>query len=373
MAYELSINRVMALCAFDKTLDASERRIQGKELVKLFYEQMDDIFKHRLNKIYSKLEQADALKEFVLKAQGGNARVAEPEIDIFKEARGDAADIKGVSAHLLKNADAPTTNRLVGRFQSRRFHFRTKSMKWDLRIRPSITACAVERMDGIAKLWWAFEGVPANSGAAARPTENEAVEFIKATNAIGEVALPLLRKAYVASLEAVTHRSTSKLRPIDRHIRVSIADNNGLPFAKLVDALFLKGASFADVRKGRYDADAAKGAAELVTFIEKTSGRTPDDSSIEINTALPGMAAVYCKLDWPSTTADGKRTLVAGLANSASMISAEVPSTEEWRMAENKPEVLRSVSAARPVSAVLANEGAKILDRELPAGAATLG
>ena len=359
MAYELVINRVMALCALEVASKQKDEQLKGKALVKLFHAQMEDIFKHRLAPMYSELEKK--LKAYDLKRQGENERVAELEVDIFKE----GADSDEYGSPVPAGSNSRPTERLVGRFQSRRFHFKTKSLKWDLRVRPSVTACAVERLDGIAKLWFAFEGVPADPASAQRPSGNEAVEFMNATNEMAAVALPLLRTAYAASLDAVTDRAASTIKPVDGHIQVSIADNNGLPFAKLVDAMFLKGASFADVRKGIYGEETAKGANEFVTFIQKASGRTPDDSSVEINTDLPGKAAVFCRFQ-DVTSATGKDTFVAGLANSASMISAEINSTKEWRRAENKPELLRSVSAARPISAVIANERAKILDRELP-------
>ncbi len=373
MAYELTINRVMGLCAFEVSSSQHDKELKGKALAKQFYEQMDDIFKHRLDEAYAAIDTEAKVLKTGLKLFESKRRT-ELDVEIFRE-RKSSADTEETPPS-PRDEDVPS-NRLVGLFKSRRFEFETKTMMWDLRVRPSVTACALQRPNGLAKLWWTFEGVPLDAGAQTRPTEKQAVEFIDTTNKLAHVAMPMLRKAYRKALEAVSKRKNRRLRfvpDLNEQIRVSLADNDGLPFARLVDAMFLKGASFRDIRNGDYGAETAEGAREVLKFIKDTSGQTPSDDAIQLSAEIPGIAAVYSKVERePANSTDQKVTVVSGLASSVDMIMSDIPSDEKWRRITNKPELLRTISAARPLSAKLANEGALELDRPVREPIAALG
>lgn len=375
MSYELTINRVMGLCAFEVSSSSNDKELKGKALARQFYEQMDDMFRHRLDEAYKAIEKeakrlGAGLESFESK------RRTELDVEIFRERKSSADSEEEFTGPPAEEDDGPS-NRLVGLFKSRRFEFKTTTMVWDLRVRPSLTACALQRPDGLAKLWWTFEGVPLDAGARKRPTEEHAVEFIEATSKLAHVALPVLRKAYRKALQGVSKRKNRHLKEVQdltEEIRVSLADNNGLPFARLVDAMHLKGASFKDILNGAYGTETAKGAHEVREFITATSGQAPDDDAIRLSAEIPGIAAVYSTMEKsPAGKTDQKVTVVSGLASSVDMITGEIPSNEQWRRINNKPDLVRTISAARPLSAKLANEGALRLDRRVPEPATTPG
>jgi len=382
MAYELTINRVMKLCAFEETVDRKVPRLRGKKLLTAFYVQMQDMFAHHLDASFKAMVDR---AEGALEPVSFKGRQRELEVEIFEE-RGerqhrtepqDSAEIEivdergkrqiqTVSLNPNEGAGTPTrrrrTDRLVGLFRSRRFRLKTERMIWDLRIRPSVTACALKGR-GYTKLWWTFDGVPADAASEHRPSERDSVDFIRATSALAEVALPKLRDAYRDALEGDAASNAGhkypELKFVDRNVRVSLADNNGLPFAKLVDAMSLRGADFADVLAGKYDDDSQKGAQELLQFIEDTSGHIPDARAVVLTPGDPSSAAIYCTIEVKDKSADGKIThVVAGLANSIDLLSSGLADSEDLRSINNRPALLRSLSAARPVSAMLANNSA---------------
>jgi hypothetical protein len=358
MAYELTINRVMGLCSF-----GSKHRdgLTGRDLVLHFRKQMIAIYDHQLPEIYRAITAA-ALREKIkiedLEEEEGTKAYYDPNVSIFPESE-DPIISGGTPRTRLSELNG--TERLVGLFKSKRFLIHLGDMIWETRVRASVTACALERPGGLAKLWWTFEGVPADSGAAKRPTEKDSVAFIEATKYLADDVMPLLRTAYAAGYENVMGEGPGQVNCDTGSIRVSLADNDSRPFAKLVDAMNLRRAKFTDVRDGHFGEEAAACAKELLKFIADVSKKEPDPNMIELETSQPGATAIY----YSTPVADDGLTtrVVVGLASSIDMLAPNPTGSIEWQRINKRPSLLRSVSAARPLSAKIANEQAMRLEQ----------
>lgn len=356
MAYELTINRVMGLCSFESQDERPE--LAGHDLVATFREQMAWIHEHQLDKLYQAIEKAARTRDVVfdfLPDEEGSKNFHDPDLTIFPESEDPI--VSGATSR-KKSLALASSKRLVGLFKSRRYRMVLNGMTWETRVRPSMTACALERPRGVAKLWWTFEGVPADAAAKRRPTEEDSVRFIGVTRELADEGMPLLRKAYAEGFRASEKREPGEVNCDTRSIRVSLADNDSRPFAKLVDAMYLNKAKFRDVCDGKFGEDAAASAKELLKFIEDAGGETPDPDGIKLETSQPGATAIYYTIPI-DTGRDGKKTcVVVGLASSVDMLSSNLTHSSEWLEISKRPSLLRSVSAARPLSAKLANEQA---------------
>lgn len=352
----LTINRVMGLCPFKFAQDDTAPRPEGLSLAQSFKKQMEDVDDHRLSPIYAMIAEEAEEHDYKMTDNPGHDRSTGRRIMIVQDAEPDApAAVPG--------------NPMVGLFRSRRVQMTKGEATWDLRIRPSITACALARKGGLTKLWWTFEGVPACSTADPPLSEQDAVDFVAVTNRCANAAIPLLREAYIKSFSTALDLSGDARSEHNERLRVSFADNNGRSFSKLIDALYLEGAPFGEIRRGGFDAETRKGAKELIEFIQKTGSERPKDNAVKLNAGdLPGLAAAYSNFVHEENEDGSKTHIVTGLASSSRMLPSGFELPDEWRRATFRPEHVRSASAARPLSKQLANDFA----REIELGAMAL-
>ncbi|MFI5023232.1 MAG: hypothetical protein ACHQRJ_16500 [Alphaproteobacteria bacterium] len=358
MPYELTINRVMALCAAANLARPNEPIANGMLIAK-FRKQMSIMAGEKLENMYATVvaaakDNSDRIENAPAAALSDNE---EKEIEVFVMPKD--------SPNAPKNLSHPPSEHIVGLFPSRMFTLDTGGLKWLLRVRPSVTACALERPDGLSKLWWSFEGIAADPQRDRRPSESEAVAFLAATSAMAEVSLLSLRDTYRYGLEGVTGGSKAALDLLPQRIKINLADNNGSPFAALIDAMNLRGASFSEAKDAsKFDKEVVGGAEEVSQFVHHVTDRRAPDESIALNTDLPRMKAVIYKFQDEKASSDEKEIVLAGLARSAGM-RAGYEARGEFRRIEYEPRNLRTMSAARPLSARLAMKHALVLDSEL--------
>jgi hypothetical protein len=363
MTFPLTVNRVMGLCAFEvnerpaQSRDTSEKR----EIARQFHRQMEEMFSDRLPSVYAAIGHEAERLHLDLRDQ----HVLDEddlEVTIIQGGGRDGSEAPLFRPPPPPGDPEPPRDPIIGLFQSRRFTARIGETTWDLRVRPSVTACILERDDQLSKLWWTFEGVPVDP--VNPPDEDDAVRFINATTVLAETGLPPLRAAYTETLRSVTGKERGKPRMAKSQLRVSLADSTDPNFSRLVDAMHLTDVLFEEAAHTETGSLRA-GADEVVGFIRKASGgHRPKADDITLQTGSPGLAAVFSRpFRDHNSSPQTRKFVIAGLASSIGMISSKLPIDPEWTRRTTTPDMVRSASAARPLSARLADQGARELDQ----------
>ena len=362
MGYHLAANRIMGLCAFELNArgnSPSEPR-DAKTVAKVFYRQLEELSKTRLERIYAAIKTHTERMGTSLFDE--NIDESDLEVTVFQDNGTDKEFEQLFPVPLDRSSADWPRDPIIGLFRPRRFRLEIGAMVWDLRVRPSVTACLLESEDRLSKLWWTFDGVPVDSSHP--PTEDDTVRFMAITTKLAEAALPDLREAYTATLASVLGRSRGAHRMAQTQLRVSLADNTDAGFSRLVDAMNIAGVTFKDAVAAKAGSDLRAGADEVVDFITKTSGRVADADSITLARGKGGDVAVFTK---PISEGNSRRHprnfVMSGLASSFGMISNSLSADPEWTGLTTTPDLVRSISAARPLSARLADIGARRLDQ----------
>jgi len=377
MPYSLTVNRVMALAAFTTPVGTNTELREGSQPVTDFHDQMVVISAGCLPDLYDRLISVPA----ALLAQeyaAGDEALAKLEINLARR-EPDPTDLdvtiiqdsRARDHNPGADPDAAITdtskNPIVGLFRTQKWDITIGELEWDVRIRPSVTACLFECAKRITKIWFTFEGVPVDP--AHEPGEEDAVNFIRLTTGLAEKALVEFRTAYITAVQNATRAGRGEQKRADDRLRVSLADNTDVRFSKLVDAMNLRGMRFEEAVSANYDEDVQSGAQEVLQFITRAAdGRKPDYQEIELETGRPGLAAVCSDLIPISSGGGAEKFVVAGLASSINMLTTGLPVDADWRRQLYGANVLRSISAARPLSARLAGTKARDIDRRLHAG-----
>jgi hypothetical protein len=356
MAYVVTANRLMGICAFEPGTKNSKRELSPKTVVQQFNKQMEGITEHRLDEIFGAIESEIKQRDFRLLQLGPD----EDDLDV-SILQGSGKNVNSKIDNLFgAEPDVPPSERerdpIVGLFRSRHYHLKMPNMTWDLRIRPSVTACVLERADRISKLWWTFEGVPTD--ATQPPTKEASIDFAELTTELAQKALGPLRDAYIDALG--DEKRPRRLTEVQ--LRVTLADNTDTEFSKLVDAMYFTAVSFKSAVDGKRGDEVKKGALEVLHYIRKAGGHEPE--TVRISSGGPGTAAVYSMPMLDSDPGSAKHYVVAGLASSVNMLTSNLPTGDEWIRKTNSPGAMRSMSAARRVSALVANQGARELDNK---------
>jgi len=360
MSFQLAANRVMGICAFGKITkpDSNAKLLSTNRVAKEFLAQMGSMASDKLPTIIADI--IDAFDEWGAELKPLPPDDRELDLTVFRDTSAAVNAEVSFGDAALGAIQEPTRDPIVGLFKSYRYKMRFENMDWDLRIRPSVTACVLERADRLSKLWWTYEAVPADLLGAPHPQSCE--RFVKMTTEISETALPALRRAYIDALDPHKRQSECKLE--FARLRVSLLDNTELPFSKLVDAMLLSGVSFAEAAGGKFGADTQEGARMVVRFIEETTKQKLNPAIVKLATRGPGLAAVHCNaMPEADLTKSEYRYVIAGLASAINMISSNLPTSDEWKKRSQSPDLIRSISAARPLSAALADIAARGLDR----------
>jgi hypothetical protein len=351
--FQLVSNRSMAICGFARPEEGEDVSILPRdEVADRFYDQMDLMTRKKLGPYFDaiRLELKDHEPEDLPSDQYA------AKFSIEQGRKGNSSYFVG--AHSLP-ARERNRDPIVGRFPALHIKITINGMSWDVLIRPTVTACLLERPDWLSKLWFNCEGVPANP--LRMPNENDAIKFIQLTTKLADLFLPRLRKDYVAALKRKL-ASSAKCKFEEARLRICFADVTDKSFSELIDTLSLTKATFEDLAAGKYGTAIKEGAKQVTHFAQRLSGAEPSPSDIEFRTNQPLLAALFCRPMEERATPGKHRYVMAGLASPMGMISSDLPTDDQWKVDTYKPELIRSLSAARPISARIADNAARGLD-----------
>jgi len=353
LSFDLTINRVGALAGSAiKTLEGG-RRLCDEKIIRTFRAQAQDLF---TRKPYEEAEQTllNIIEEQtrpghpVKFLEGGTARDGGLEPIQVTTMPIDPDDAPRVAAGIQPA--------IVALFPARRVRCIVDDMPWIVRTRASVTACALQQQDGLAKVWWTFEGVP-DSGPTIRPSEKQVTAFLQLTETMADGAIPKLREAFRLSLAAFGQ--VAEFDPEKDAIRISMTDTDAQPVGALFDALYFKNCHLSDIRKDESNPDALQGLHAFEDFVGTIASveRPIDEGKVTTNDSSPGARAILFTDDTsPLVT-------VAGFARHAGP-SIEFGFLSPKQQREEKAEAyLRATSAARPISARIAGEQAGVLEK----------
>lgn len=361
MSYPLIINRVMGLGAFEvsglKALTESPH--EESDVTRRFYVQMRDLSKGPIKNVLASIKSH--AKDLGFELRENNDDQADTGMTVTRGTESDQS-----LGNLIAGSDtAGTVNAprspIIGLFASHRFSMSNGSANWDLRIRPSVTACVLEHRSRLSKLWWTFEGVTTDSPD--NQTEDNAALFLKATTTLAEAALPRLRQVYASSLAKVLDGKLGKEKLTDRQLRVSLADTTEMPFSRLIDAMIFQALPFEKAAGKESETELRDGAAEVMSFVKNTSNKRVKLTDFRVYIDDAGTAAVHTRaVEEPNSSEAQRKFVIAGLASSSSMIIRKRLRRYKAGHEDVSPDLIRANSAARRISARIADKGARELD-----------
>jgi hypothetical protein len=355
MRFDLTISRTGALAGAAIRTTNGQRRLCDTKIVGTFREQAEDLWQRPPYK---------AAEKAILDVIGDKTRSDKP-VEFLKGglARGGGLESVQVTTMPSDPDEAPRAApgvlpAIVALLPARRVRCEVDGIPWVVRTRASVTACALQQQNGLAKVWWTFEGIP-QSDPLVRPSETQAANFLQLTEQMAEAALPGLRKAFRESLRKVSDAPIGEYDTQDDAIRISIADTDDQPVGALFDALYFSNQLPSDIRKeGGHLPDALQGLNAFETFVDAVAGVEPpiEDRKVSTNDSAPGARAVlFRETEKPVVT-------IAGFARHAGpSIALEFLSPAQQRE-EKSEDYVRATSAARPISARLAGDHAIALE-----------
>ncbi len=357
MSCDLAINRIGALAAGSFPTSASARFPSATKIGSSFREVAESIVtsKHFRCANNAVLRIVKALDPHAAYRSGGGIELPDRQsgaIEIFSM-RDDP-----LYPTSMRDDDS---DHLVGLLPSNRMECELDGMKWVLRTRASVTACALERNNGLTKLWWTFEGIPADPDPDRRPTEAEVARLLNLTQDMEREAMPRLRDAYRHALLEVLKLDRGSLRLGTERLRVAMTENEERPVAALLDALYFEERTPSEIMKPSNPnlAIAREGMTEFARFVRDVSERRAriTNETVSVESEIPGIKGVVCRLE----EEDGD-TLLAGFARRAGARAGYRLLPNEQKREEKKEENIRATSAARPLSAMLATREAHALE-----------
>jgi hypothetical protein len=350
MPYELTISR-FGVVAASPILGGAGDYLYGRELVKKFREQATDLAGS------DEFKTANAAAFGV--AQDWKTNPTQVAVDPALSSGGEP-EIVGMPWP-EEEANEPEAARqgfetLVGLMPYQKIKLTIADMEWIVRTRASMTGCALQTGARQTKLWWTFEGIPISGEP---PKEEQAIAFAALADAMEKAAQPALRTAYEASLARVTSRPVR----FDEgpRIRISLADNEDGPVAELLTAL--RRTTLSTIQSEPSLKPARAGLDELSKFVGEITHKELEVNSqtIEINTKLADARGLICRGENTPSYA----TLLAGFARAAT--GTGFGGDRDPLPPLLHEEFVRINSPARQLSAVLANEEARKLDKRLAA------
>jgi hypothetical protein len=344
MPFELTINRVGAFCGATNGSGQVERRA------------IEGLFRARLADVAGGGWYPKAIESIIAKAPKYRDLGPDPAPDLESQ-------LIRIRSAMVPKSEADWT--LIGTLPGLRFECTTtskatgKSRAWITLARASVTGCALQTGRRHTKLWWTFEGVPADDDPRNRPSGDDVSIFIGQTDAMADAAiLPL----YEAVKEAFTKVQTIDLsdfalRP--NRIRVRMSDTNDLSVEALLDAVYYQHYNISDVRDAPGLSNARKGLLLFEKFVRDVTHRPIQlaDRSLEIEGRFDGFKGIIYR------TVIDHNTIVAGFGHQSGSVSGlEHAVAPEKRKLEKQENVLRAMSPSRPISAMLADEQAAALE-----------
>lgn len=269
--------------------------------------------------------------------------------------------VRGLSPPFGQRRPLPSSH-LAAVFPRDHLTFQLSHAQLALRIRASVTACALEDPRGFPKLWWTFEAIPANPEKGDKLTLLQARSLLRFARELENDLLGHLNAAYFESLAKVTNSEDLEGKLLDRlHIRCVDSADEGI--AALIDALRFRVQSADELQHS--EGQSLKVAKRALTTFNSFITHTNDDLAIdpgsaEPETRLSGVEGVTArKVD----RAKGDVAIV-GIVQAPSEPTPydHLSSVQKLRSGELTEERLRRLSPARRLSAELANDAAQQLD-----------
>jgi hypothetical protein len=306
---------------------------------------------------------------------GSNERARQPEDDFSA-----ATDVFSMPPALgiARKRRPGEPSHLVGLLPNDQLLITLDGMPWSIRVRASVTACALEVTDGFPKMWWTFEGVPAHPEKGHRLSQEDAERFLGFASRLEEQLLGHLETAYFDALGLVTGQTVKgKLTP-DR-LRIRFADNNDQATSALINALRFRNVTTEEIRNGADSLrTAAQGMLEFERFVCGTNAQVapeidPDEATAEVR--VRGVEAVMACRDVHERFEDSEKSLlsIAGVAQNPGSRSAydHLTPVKALRLRQNTEKRIRESSPSRRLSAQLAGYAALTLDdrRRFPTAA----
>jgi hypothetical protein len=354
MAFDLTIYRVGALAR--QCVSGPIRRPSGARLISAFRRQRDDIansphYIAAIAAIKETARQEDGAADFTdRRALGG--RILPDRIDVFS-----------MPPDVDDHEDEESSTHLVGLLPSERLTCTIGKMTWLIRVRASVTACALEGPKGFPKFWWTFEGVPANPDPDARPTERDAVRLLALSSRIEDKALKLLAKAYFETLSGIISTDPAAQELEAERVRLRFADHGGDEVAALIDVLRFWGVTTTEITSAKSGQlrFAREGLRDLQSFVKDSvrSDTKPQAVQTEVSTKVIGVEAVYARQE------NAKGVTATGFAQKSAGPTPydHLRQVRDQRLRENAEVNLRAVSPARRFSGRLAGREAILLER----------
>lgn len=348
MSFDLTISRVCAL--------AGEPHRQSADTISR--DEIEITFRKQAEKLNESPHYRSAWKALFAIARELDPSSKEIHDESFLDEDG-LIDVLTVAEDELGKNEAPAP--FVALFPSRRLSTEVGGIPWIVRARATVTACALQPSGGYTKLWWTFEGIPKDPDPDRRATDCQAAALIAMTKRMEAEAIPLLHKAYRDTLPARAARNGDF--PLhEERIHVSMSDNDSREVGALIDALAVGKLQPTEIRSARTASLAPAKAAmiEFDHFVEQVTDleAAPPNDAVKVADDAPGIRGIVFRHE------DARRgPVLAGIARRlGARTGYSLLSRDLKRNAKAEP-YLRAISAARPLSARLANKEARAIDR----------
>lgn len=252
------------------------------------------------------------------------------------------------------------TEPFIARMESERLKICLAGMTWILRTRASITSCALEGNVRPTKLWWTFEGIPQTDDPLQRPDSAQLAALLGVVRDMEAGARTGLLDAY----KDVFRKSVSprgSLESENKRLSITMAECVDREVDALFDAMYFDSRSFSELRHAESEELSLprQGAQGFESFIHEIAGYDGkiDEGSIRLTHALPKVRGIL----WHHS--DSNQHVVAGFARRVGRRAGFGLLNREELKQEMAEDRVRRVSAARPLSALVANTRTAELDR----------
>jgi len=249
-------------------------------------------------------------------------------------------------------SETESSDALYARLKSDRYQLRIKDAVWILRTRASATSCALEGKDRPTKLWWTFEGIPAIGDVNRRPHEDDVVRLLQITDDLERAARDGFKAAFERTLFKVLE-TEGCLDTDKREVHICAMESVDDNVDALLDAVYFDGRQPSAISASTRDdlAEARKGISLFDRFVRKTIGEKAviNDATIFFPRGIPRLKGIFCRHEIEN------KTYIIGFARKTGARIGDDLLSESEQSAELAEENVRLRSAARPLSAWLAN------------------
>jgi len=357
MNFDFAISRIATFARpdFCKSVSIEDYTLSGSSLFKKFHEQAQHI---AANNLFKNANDAawEIARGFDSKATRKKCTKPDSPDGIGELAILNLAEEFGGASTEVQGSDT-----LVARMPSERIQLAVGGVDWILRTRAHFTSCALEGNKRPTKLWWTYEGIPADNDPNARPHREAVSALLTVANKMEDAVRDGLTEAFEESFVTVTAGGTKgKVSPDKNRLNITITEGLDDGVDALLDALYFDDKTPSKIVQSDLEL-ARRGLDTFEWFVHRVAGTDAkiDDASVSLAEGIPKVKGIL----WHRT--DKSSHLVAGFARKAgARIGLRFMSDEE-RREELVEQQVRMRSAARPWSALLANNEAIKFEQSL--------